>query len=500
MEQKLILLILFFFSIFKSGHSVGNLFSLYSTFDEKSFTIVFESFRSYPTRLILYQNETTPRYEMAPNYFDCSLVIGKRRHCSFFIKVSPVEDCTFGLDSLHYPFVTNLKYSKKSRTSGGDIVITGNYLRSRGGPNYVITTFDYFTNFVVKVPPGSGYFEIAFDEMGDNFYPFSYESPKISSTVLDSLKGILTINGDNFFTDKSLVEVYFDGIMQPNFNISVNHTQIKVNNVKRSDPGPMSVSIKVNEISTVKNISHCFSALIISISSVSNYSDDPSQNGGKNLPVNVNFGGCNSINPNGVSLTFNTPTLSSGSFINGFVTLIGTNFGKNDESFVQLYGNGINDNIKIVQLNVSYDEKSLTFKLPLLRCKTFNINFTRSNMTSNTISISASSLLINVTNRPTVSNGTLNIELYYMDCPISSSSEQSITVGSSSSIQCSIPSLQSSNSSFYVTKCSTPYGTGINNKFIFNLNSETLSDEYSYAPPNIESQSVNHPNYQGVQL
>ncbi|KAM9993022.1 hypothetical protein ACTFIY_010479 [Dictyostelium cf. discoideum] len=108
-------------------------------------------------------------------------------------------------------------------------------------------------------------------------------------------------------------------------------------------------------------------------------------------------------------------------------------------------------------------------------------------MTSNTISISASSLLINVTNRPTVSNGTLNIELYYMDCPISSSSEQSITVGSSSSIQCSIPSLQSSNSNFYVATCSTPYGTGINKQFIFNLNSETLSDEYSYAPPDIES-------------
>ncbi|KAM9968321.1 hypothetical protein ACTFIW_002759 [Dictyostelium discoideum] len=566
MEKKIILLILFLFSIFKSGHSVNPPMSVDAIFDDKSFTITFESFRSYPTRLILYQNETTPRYEMAPNYFDCSIVIGDRRHCSFhsdepFSRLwgnieskvcarevsSPVEECSFELSHLDFPFVTNLKYSNKPKTSGGDIVITGNYLRSRGGPNLLLTTFDYYTSFVVKgnfsdpsfdsnnitvvVPPGSGYFELAFDETGDNLFPFSFESPKISSTVYSGLYLNLTINGDNFFTDKSLVEVSFDGINQPNFIISVNHTQIQVNNVNRPYPGPMSVSVRVDEISTEKNYIHCFPALIISVSSVSNFSDgvvtivgdklfsslnssstpsitignkqctyiksninelkcklDPNQNGGKNLPVNVNFGGCNSINPNGVTLTYNTPTLSSGSYSNGFITIIGTHFGKNEESFVQLYGNGINDNIKIDQLNVSSDEKSLTFKLPLLRCSTFNINFTRSNMTSNTISISASSLLINVINRPNLSNGLLNFEIYYMECPINSSSQPSITFGNSSSAtKCSIPSLQYSNSSFYVTTCSTPYGTGINKQFIFQLNSETIRDEYSYAPPIIEN-------------
>ncbi|EAL67119.1 IPT/TIG domain-containing protein [Dictyostelium discoideum AX4] len=579
MEKKIILLILFLFSIFKSGHSVGRPMSVDVIFDEKSFSITFESFRSYPTRLILYQNETTPRYEMAPNYFNCSLVIGNRRHCSFhsdepFSRLwgsieskvcarevsSPVEECSFDLSSLDYPFVTNLKYSNKPKTSGGDIVITGNYLRSRGGPNHILTTFDYMTSFVVKgnfsdpsfdcnnitvvVPPGSGYFEFAFDETGDNLFPFSYESPKISSTFFDGGYLILSINGDNFFTDKSLVEVYFDDIKQTNFIISVNHTQIQVNNVNRPDLGPISISVKVNEIPAEKNYTHCFPPLIISVSSVSNYSDgivtiqgdklfstlnssftpsitignkqctyiksntnelkcklDPNQNGGKNLPVNVNFGGCNSINPHSVTLTYNTPTLSSGSYSNGFVTLIGTHFGKNEESFVQLYGNGINDNIKIDQLNVSSDEKNLTFKLPLLRCSTFNINFTRvklvgSNMTSNTISISASSLLINVINRPNLSNGSLNIEIYYMDCPISSSSQPSITVGnSSSSTQCSTPSLQYSNSSFYVTTCSTPYGTGINKQFIFQLNSDTISDEYSYAPPNIENRKFSKGQY-----
>ncbi|KAM9985210.1 hypothetical protein ACTFIZ_008752 [Dictyostelium cf. discoideum] len=95
--------------------------------------------------------------------------------------------------------------------------------------------------------------------------------------------------------------------------------------------------------------------------------------------------------------------------------------------------------LMIYQFNVSSDEKSLTFKLPLLRCRSFNINFTRSNITANTLSISAS-LSINVINRPTVSNGTLNIEIYYIDYPISSSSSApSITVENSSSTQCLIP-------------------------------------------------------------
>ncbi|KAM9955415.1 hypothetical protein ACTFIR_011853 [Dictyostelium discoideum] len=564
MEQKIILLILLLFSIFKSGYSINGLYPapIDVKYDEKSFTFIFLKDSPYITRFIFYQNQTTPRSEAAPNYFNCSLV-EEERHCLFhsdepFSRLwgsvdsricamevsSTVEDCSFQISSLpKYPKASNLKYSKKPKTSGEDIVITGDYLRFMGGPNYLLSSFNVRKPFVVKgnfsdpsfdcnnitvtFPPGSGNFDLYYDETSSFFVPFSYESPKISSTVLDPSKKIITINGENFFTDKSLVRVYFDGINQTNFIISVNHTQIQVNDFNRVDPGPMSVTITVKEVSNENNYIHCFPAIITSVSSVSNHLGgivtikgeklssnlissltpsitiddkpckfmkstptelecklDPNEFDGKNLPVNVNFGGCNSTSPNGVTFTYNIPKLSSGSYSNGIVTLIGTNLGTNEESSIQLYGDGIN-NTNISKFNVSSsDEKSLTFELPHLRCRSFNINLTRSNITSNTLSISAS-LSVNATNRPTVSNGTLNIEIYYMDCTINSSAP-SITVGNSSS-PCSIPS---SNSSYYVTTCPTPYGTGINKEFIFKLNSETVSGQFSYAPPIVENRII----------
>ncbi|KAM9999345.1 hypothetical protein ACTFIZ_002928 [Dictyostelium cf. discoideum] len=568
MEQKIIFLILFFFSIFKSGYSVTRPAPMGVIQDDKSFTLIFNKDYPYFTSLILYQNKTTPRSEMAPNSFNCSEVRGIWRYCLFhsdepfsrlwssvYGKIcardesSPIEDCSFKMSSLTYfPLPYNLKYSKKPRTSGEDIVITGTYLRFIGGPNFLLNTLDYKNPFVVKgnfsdpsfdcnnitvtFPPGSGNFELSYDDIGSHLFPFSFESPKISSIVSDSVKQTITIKGDNFFTNNDLVMISFDGINQTNFNISVNHTQIQVNDFNRVDPGPMSVNITVNDISIEKNYIHCFPAIITSVSSVSNHLGgivtikgeklsstlnssltpsitigdqqctfikstttelecqlDPNEYGGKNLPVNVNFGGCNSTNPNGISFTYNIPTLSSGSYSNGLVTLIGTNLGTNEESSIQLYGEGINDNINIDQFNVSSDEKSATFKLPLLRCRSFNINFTRSNNTVNKLSISAS-LSINAINRPMVSNGTLQIEMYYMDCSVGSSSAPSITVGNSTSAtQCSIPSLQSSTHGYYETTCPTPFGTGINKQFILKLNSEPLTDEFSYAPPKVDNRT-----------
>ncbi|KAM9993096.1 hypothetical protein ACTFIY_010534 [Dictyostelium cf. discoideum] len=539
MEQKIILLILFLFSIFKLGYSMKRPTPIDVIYDEKSFTFIFNNNLPYFTRLLLYKDKTTPRGEMAPNYFNCSQIIDGFRHCLFHSEepfsrlwgsidskvfgreeLSTIEDCSFDLaDVIFYPKASNLKYSKKPKTSGEDIIITGSYLRFMGGPNLLLNTYDTDKPFVVKgnfsdpsfdcnnitvtFSPGSGTFRLYYDETGLSFETFSYESPKISSTVFDSSKQIITIIGDNFFTDKKLVTVSFDGINQPNFIISVNHTQIQVNNFSRVDPGPMSVRFTVDDATIEKSYIHCFPAKISSISSVSNHlggivtikgeklsstlnsslapsitigdkqctfikststelecSLVPNDFGGKNLPVDVNFGGCNSTSPNGVSFTYNIPILSSGSYSNGIVTLIGTNLGTNNESSIQLYGDRKNDNKSIDQFNVSSsDEKSLTFELPRLRCKSFNISLTRSNITSNTLSISAS-LSINVINRPTVSNGTLNIEIYFMDCPISSPSAPSITIGdSSSATQCSIPSLQSSTSDFYETICSTPYDT-----------------------------------------
>ncbi|KAM9955402.1 hypothetical protein ACTFIR_011840 [Dictyostelium discoideum] len=498
MEQKIIFLILFLFPIFKLGFSMDGPIPLDVIYDEKSFTFIFENDRPYFTRFILYQNETTERSEMATNYFNCSLVKGER-HCLFhsndpFSRLwgslhsricgreesSPVEDCSFLMLSLpKYPKASNLKYSKKPKTSGEDIVITGSYLRLIGGPNFLMSSFDLDNPFVVKgnfsdpsfdcnnititFPPGSGTFRLYYDEIGRFPVTFSYESPKISSTVSDSLKQILTINGDNFFTDKKLVKVSFDGINQPNFNISM--SQLKK-------------IIGDKQCNFTKSTSTELECTL-----------DHNDHGGKNLPVNVNFGGCSSTSPKGVTFTYNIPTLSSGSYSNGTVTLIGTNLGTSEESSIQLYGDGIDDNENIDHFNVSSsDEKSLTFELPPLRCRSFNIKFTRSNITANTLSISAS-LSINVTNRSTVSNGMVNIEIYYMDCTISSS-EPSITVVNSSASQCYIPSLQPlSKSRYYVTKCPTPYGTGTNKDFKLKLNSETASGQFSYEPPKVEGRT-----------
>ncbi|KAM9997785.1 hypothetical protein ACTFIY_007439 [Dictyostelium cf. discoideum] len=567
MEQKIIFLILFLFSIFKLGHSIRPS-PTDVIYDDKSFTFTFDSKLPYFTRLILYQNQTIARNDMAPNYFNCSLVIGNKRHCLFhsdepFSRLwgsiysricsrevsSPVEDCSFRVSALKfYPLASNLKYSKKPKTSGEDIIITGSYLRLMGGPNYLVNSLDYDNPFPVKgnfldpsfdcnnltvtFLPGSGKFELYYDEIGLFPVLFQYESPKISSTVPNLSKQILVINGDNFFKNKNLVMVSFDGINQPNFIISENHIQIQVNNFKRVDPGPMSINISVDGISIENNYIHCTPAIITSISSVSNHLGgivtikgeklfstlnqsltpsitigdkqctfikstttelecqlDPNEYADKILSVDVNFGGCSSISPNGVSFSYNIPKLSSGSYSNGIVTLIGTNLGTNIESLIQLYGNEINDNINIDQFDVSPDEKSLTFKLPLLRCRSFNINFTRSNISSNTLSISAS-LLINVINRPTVSNGSLNIEIYYMDCPFGSLSAPSITVDNSSPTQCSMPSLQSLTSGYYETTCPTPYGTGINKQFLFKLASEIVNDKFSYAPPKVGNRTI----------
>ncbi|KAM9985247.1 hypothetical protein ACTFIZ_008798 [Dictyostelium cf. discoideum] len=118
----------------------------------------------------------------------------------------------------------------------------------------------------------------------------------------------------------------------------------------------------------------------------------PNKYGGRNLPVNVNFGGCNSTNPNRVSLTYYNPTLSSGFYYNGLISVLGKNLGINEESSVQLSGVGINGNINIDKFDQSVlsDDTILSFKSPHLRCRSFDIKFTRSNITSNTISISAS--------------------------------------------------------------------------------------------------------------
>ncbi|KAN0025571.1 hypothetical protein ACTFIU_001848 [Dictyostelium citrinum] len=533
-----------------------------------TFTYKYKADAPYFSRFIFYQNETHPRTEQAPNRFDCH-VEGIFRYCVFYSEdpisrlwgsgfskgcarngTSPEEVCTFNIESSGgAPQLNDVKFDRYPPTSGGEVNLNGSYIRMLGGPNYLLNGFDTDNSFVVKgnfsdpsfdctkitfiVPQGSGKFELIFDEVGWFMYQFRFASPIISKIIIDPSKRVILINGDNFYKVKSFVNVYFDGVEQKNFNITVNHTQIQVNNFERVDPGPMSIKIIVNEVSIDNNYIYCFPATITSITSVSNRLGgivtikgsklsstsnssliptitiggdkqckfikstttelecqlDPNESGGKNLSVDVNFGGCNSTSSGDVTFTYNIPTISSSSYSNGIVTLIGTNLGTNNESIIQLSGNGINDNIMIEQFEVSSNEKSATFKLPSLRCKSFNINFTRDGIGANLLSISAP-LSIKVVNRPSVSNGTLNIELFYVDCPISSSLTPSITVGNSSAKECSIPSLQSPTSDSFETTCTIPYGTGINKQFTFKYNSESVINEFSYAPPNIESRSL----------
>ncbi|KAN0025569.1 hypothetical protein ACTFIU_001846 [Dictyostelium citrinum] len=472
-----------------------------------SLVYTFDIRYSYFTRFIMYQNKTTPRTEMAPNYFDCSKVGGDNRYCVFHSEeplsrfwgsgwskacgrnvTHNIEQCTFNIISCgEIVAPTNVVFSRYPPTSGGDVVFNGLFLRVMGGPNYIFNDIGdeafkvkgnfsdpsfNVNNITVTIPPGSGKFRLFFDESGTYSYYFSYAAPIISSIIPDLLNQVLIINGDNYFTNNSTFQVSIDGVNQNNIGITVNHTQIKVGNFYRVDPGPMSVGIVIKQVSIEKNFIYCFPATITSITSVSNHIGgivtikgsklsstsnssliptitiggdrqckfikstttelecqlDPNESGGKNLSVDVNFGGCNSTSSGDVTFTYNIPTISSASYSNGIVTLIGSNL-----------DNGINNKIKIEQFNVSFDEKIVTFHLPHLRYSSL-------------------------------------------------STTPSISVGNSTTTnECSIPFLKTSTSDYYETTCSIPYGTGINKIFLFKLNSESVNGEFSYAPPKVES-------------
>ncbi|KAM9998674.1 hypothetical protein ACTFIY_008308 [Dictyostelium cf. discoideum] len=568
MIHKMYFFLILLFSLFVIVYSAPK----NVTRNETSIIYTYTIDSDYYTRFVMYQNATTPRTDIASNYFDCQIV-NSERYCVFHFGDSfsrlwgavysrvcertvsdPKEDCnTFWITDNIFPEPLNVKFSGHPKTSGGDVVFTGYFLRLAGGPNTLANSYSSPTRiFIIKVhgnfsdptfncnnftatfPPSSGNIKVYFDDTGKVAYQFRYASPIVSSFIVDPSKKVVTINGDNYFTKNSLVKIFFDGVIQNNINITVNHTQIQVNDFNRVDPGPMSVNITIDSVSIDNNYTFCFSAVLTSISSVSNHLGgvvtikgsklsstsnssliptikigdkqcsfikstttelecqlDPNESGGKNLPVDVNFDGCNSTSSGNDTLTFtySIPTISSGTYSNGIVTLIGSNLGTINDSFIQINTNGVIGNVNIDKFNISSDETTATFKLPLLRCKSFFINFTRVDISANNKPSISVPLSINVINKPTVSNGSINIELYYIDCPISTSSTPSITVGNSSSAtQCSMPSLTNS-SEFYQTKCSIPYGTGINKQFKFKYNSEEGNSEFSYEPPKVESRS-----------
>ncbi|KAM9968783.1 hypothetical protein ACTFIW_000660 [Dictyostelium discoideum] len=524
MIGKLILLLTILGSFYFTVYSVDSPYVYDIKYINGTLVYVYFKDESYFTRFILYQNRKTPRSDMAPNYFNCTQD-DEYRYCVFHSDdplsrlwgsvdsmgcvrdaYDPKEDCSpFYLRDGKFPQATQVKYRGHPPTSGGDIVISGNFLR--------FLSDDIFFEFksVYKKLTVKG-----------NFPDPSFNCNNITVTIPPSY-GKITLFYDDLGIGRS-----FLSYAQP--TISINHKKIQVNNYKRADPGPMYVNIKVDKIEM--NYTHCFPAKIASITSVTNQLGgivtiqgsmlsstsnsslviptitigdkqctfikstttqlecklDPNESGGKKLVVNVNFNGCNSTSSNGgVTFSYNIPTLLNGSYSNGFDTLNGKNLVNYTESFIQIYGYGIsNGNIKIYQSNTSNDGNSLSFKLPLLRCDLFNINFTNDGFSSNTISIS-SLISINVINRPSVSNGTLKIEFYYISCQYGLSSAPSILFGNSSFLKkCSIPSLQSPTSDYYQITCPTPNGTGINRHFQLVSNSMFVNDKFSYSPPKVE--------------
>ncbi|EAL71691.1 immunoglobulin E-set domain-containing protein [Dictyostelium discoideum AX4] len=282
MTLKTILFLTFLVLFFSTAYTIEKPWVTEVIYNETS--LVFKYFKDQPyiSRLVMYKDRET-------QYFDCTLIIDDHRYCVFHSDLpfsrlwgslesmvcsrdvsSPKVDClSYRIIDVSYVKPININFTRLPPTSGGDIVINGNFLRFVGGPNKLYNSISHSNPLEVKgdfsypsfncnsitvsFPPGSGPFEVySIDRIGGE-YLTSYEPPKISSFILDPSKQIITIDGDNFFTDSSLVQVYFDEILQQNISITISHTQIQVKHFIRTDPGPMSTRITVDQVSTQNN-------------------------------------------------------------------------------------------------------------------------------------------------------------------------------------------------------------------------------------------------------
>ncbi|KAM9978435.1 hypothetical protein ACTFIY_012202 [Dictyostelium cf. discoideum] len=555
-----IIFILIFFSLFliKINSSLN---PKDVKFNDSKLIYIFNKNDSYFTKLVLY-NQNNPRKDMAPNYFNCT-ISNDDRVCVFhsdepFSRLwggllsrvkyreasGEIEYSTY-LGNTKFPPPYNVKFSRYPPTSGGDIVINGTFLRLVGGPSELLHSIENLKPFevngdfsdpsfncnsiTVKIPPGSGNFYFYFDDEKAHNVTFSYAPPIISSKTNDISRSIIVINGDNFFTDSSLLGVYFDNILQSNPVITANHTQIEASCYHITDPGPLSIHIKVNGVSSEMNSSVCIPAIVRSITPASSRIGgivtiegsklisvskpnliptieiggkiceylqstgntlvcnfiNPDKSGGKDLSINVKFGGCDSIS-NGVTFSYDIPTILNAYLSKGMVIVEGRNLAYlKGNSTIEVNSQLGKIKIEISQFQVSTDELSLSFKLPLLKCKNFYVNITLDGISS--IWPAQAPLMASVFKRPSTVNGTLILELYYTECKYFEMIKiPTITYGNSPSIDCSVPSIQTSNSDFYITSCPVPSGTGIDKQYTLYLNSKSFENKYSYAPPTIQ--------------
>ncbi|KAN0000448.1 hypothetical protein ACTFIZ_000903 [Dictyostelium cf. discoideum] len=469
---------------------------------------------------------------------------GSRYSRACFREVSgDSEDCReLFLIYTKFPQPYNVKFSAFPPTSGGDIVINGTFLRLVGGPNELDHSIKNVEPFIVKgdftdpsfncssitvtIPPGSGNFDFYFDD--ENIYkvPFSYAPPIISRATNDIERSIIIIRGNNFFIDSSLVSVYFDNILQPTPQNVFNHTVIEASCYNITDPGPLPIHIKVNGVSSEKNSSVCIPAIVQYITSISSniggivtirgsklislskpnlipiieiggkrcvylQSNEntlscklsPDKSGGKNLSINVQFGGCNSIDY-GVTFSYDIPEIFYPYVSNGMVIIRGNNLASlKGRTTIEINDIYEETKIKITQFQVSPDETDLSFKLPRLKCSSFNVNITVGGISF--MYPTQAPIMSSVFKRPSSVNGTLLLELYNFKC-LFKRINPTITYGSSPPIECSIPSLQTSNSTFFLTSCPAPYGSGKDKQYTLDYDSDLFKDVYSYAPPIIQ--------------
>ncbi|EAL65099.1 IPT/TIG domain-containing protein [Dictyostelium discoideum AX4] len=562
MKFKIIYILIFFSLFFIKINSQLPPNPTAVKFEVSKLLYIFNKTDSYFTKLVLY-DYFYPRYEMAPNYFNCTISRNDDRVCIFhsdepfsrlwgslysrvyFREVSSDNEYSTQLIQTKFPAPYDVSFSRYPPTSGGDIVINGTFLRLVGGPSRLLHSIENVEPFVVMgnfsdqsfncnsikvtIPPGSGNFNFYFDDERIYNVPFSYAPPIISSTINEFSRSIIVINGDNFFHDTSLIKIYFDNIPQPNPKITVNHTQIEASCYHITDPGPLSIHIKVNGVSSEKNSSVCIPAIVKSITSVSSKIGgvvtiegsklfsvskpnlipiieiggkscvylqsientlvcklNPDKSGGKNLPIIVKFDGCNSIISNDVTFSYDIPTIINAKVSKGMVIVEGHNLASLKENSIIEVNSQFGDiKIEIKQFQVSPDESNLSFKLPLLKCKNFNVNITIDG-TPSILPVQAP-IMSSVIKRPSSVNGTLILELYNTKCIFFELMKiPKITYGNTPSMDCSVPSLQTSNSDFYITSCPAPYGTGIDKNYTLHFNSESFENKYSYAPPVIQ--------------
>ncbi|KAM9959929.1 hypothetical protein ACTFIW_007161 [Dictyostelium discoideum] len=554
-----IIFVLIFFSLFFI--KINSQYPTAVKFEDSKLIYIFNKTDSYFTKLVMH-NHFFERDGVAPNYFNCT-IFNDDRVCVFhsdeplsrlwgsvfsrvrYREVSNDVEHSMQWISTKFPAPYNVKFSRHPPTSGGDIVINGTFLRILGGPSRLLHSIENVEPFLVlgdfnnpsfncnsitvTIPPGSGNFNFYFDDERIYNVPFSYAPPIISSATNEFSRFIIVINGDNFFNDNSLLRVYFDKILQSNPVITVNHTQIEASCNHITDPGPLSIHIKVNGVSSEKNSSVCIPATVKSITSVSSNIGgivtiegsklfsvskpnlipiieiggkscvylqsientlfcklNPDKSGGKNLPIIVKFGGCNSIINEGVTFSYDIPTILNAKVSKGMVIVGGSILAPlKGNSIIEVNSQFGDIKIKITQSQVSPDESNLSFKLPLLKCYNFYVNITFGS-TSSIFNVQAP-IMSSVIKRPSSVNGTLILELYNTKCiHFEMMKIPKITYGSSSSMDCSVPSLQTSNSDFYITSCPAPYGTGIDKNCTLYFNSQSFENKYSYAPPVIQ--------------